>query len=169
MDPTWLIRKATGADAALINRMAQEVFPATYSSILSPEQLEYMMHWMYSPANILDQMARGHRYLLAFEGRDAVPAGYVSFNREETHLYHLQKIYVLPSFQGRGLGRTLFDTVVSAIRDEHPEPFTLELNVNRNNPSVNFYLHLGMHIARSGDFPIGNGFFMKDYIMAKDL
>lgn len=169
MDTAWLIRKATGADAALINRMAQEVFPATYSSILSPEQLDYMMQWMYSPANILDQMARGHRYFLAFEGEKALPAGYVSFNREDADLYHLQKIYALPAYQGRGLGRLLFETVVSAIRDEHPEPFTLELNVNRNNPAVNFYLHLGMHIARSGDFPIGNGFFMNDYIMAKDL
>jgi len=25
---------------------------------------------------------------------------------------------------------------------------------------------LGMHKARSGDFPIGSGYFMNDYIMA---
>lgn len=37
------IRKATFADCELINRMAKEVFPATYKEILSPEQLDYMM------------------------------------------------------------------------------------------------------------------------------
>ena len=36
--------------------MAGEVFPATYKEILSPEQLDYMMDWMYAPENIRKQM-----------------------------------------------------------------------------------------------------------------
>ena len=49
----FTIRKATTDDCGLINQMAGEVFPATYKEILSPEQLDYMMDWMYSPENIL--------------------------------------------------------------------------------------------------------------------
>lgn len=168
MDSPWIIREAGKGDAALINHMAWEVFPETYAAILSPAQMEYMMDWMYSPANILAQMDGGHRYLLAFDGKGA-EAGYVSFNREGPGLYHLQKIYVMPAFQGLGLGRVLFSEAVSAIKKDHPVPCTMELNVNRNNPAVSFYHHLGMHIARSGDFPIGNGFFMNDYIMSLDI
>ena len=48
-------------------------------------------------------------------------------------------------------------------------PARIELNVNRNNPAVTFYEHLGMHKDRSGDFPIGKGFYMNDHIMVIDL
>ena len=44
-----------------------------------------------------------------------------------------------------------------------------ELNVNRGNPALGFYRHLGMQLSRSGDFDIGGGFFMNDHIMRKEL
>ena len=44
-----------------------------------------------------------------------------------------------------------------------------ELNVNRGNPALGFYQHLGMQLSRSGDFDIGGGFFMNDHIMRKEL
>ena len=45
----------------------------------------------------------------------------------------------------------------------------IELNVNRNNPALGFYEHMGMRRDREGDFPIGGGFYMNDYIMAIDI
>ena len=45
----------------------------------------------------------------------------------------------------------------------------MELNVNRHNRAVSFYEHLGMRRLRSGDFPIGGGYFMNDYIMGMEL
>ena len=45
----------------------------------------------------------------------------------------------------------------------------MELNVNRNNKALEFYKKMGMHIAESGDFNIGGGFYMNDYIMRKKL
>ena len=50
------IRKATLEDIEMINRLAWIVFPHTYKEILSPEQMEYMMDWMYSPENLHKQM-----------------------------------------------------------------------------------------------------------------
>ena len=59
----FTIRKATVADCELIHMMAKEVFPATYKDILSPEQLDYMMDWMYAPSNVRKQMEEeGHVY-----------------------------------------------------------------------------------------------------------
>ena len=60
----FTIRKATVADCELIHTMAKEVFPATYKDILSPEQLDYMMDWMYAPSNVRKQMEEDH-YLSA--------------------------------------------------------------------------------------------------------
>ena len=52
----FTIKKATTNDIQLINEMAQIVFPVTYREILSKEQLDYMMDWMYSPKNLRKQM-----------------------------------------------------------------------------------------------------------------
>lgn len=55
-------RKASVEDCGLIREMACVAFPDTYKTILSPEQLDYMMEWMYSPENLRRQMAEGHVY-----------------------------------------------------------------------------------------------------------
>lgn len=164
----FTIRKATTADILVINKLAWETFPETYKNILTKEQTEYMMEWMYSPENLHKQMEEeGHIYYIAYE--ECEPAGYVSIQQEGEHLFHLQKIYVLPYFQKYGLGKLLFRKAMSAIKELHPAPCRMELNVNRNNPALGFYEHMGMKKVREGDFPIGNGFYMNDYIMGIEL
>lgn len=164
----FTIRKATTADIPVINKLAWEIFPETYKNILTKEQTEYMMEWMYSPENLHKQMEEeGHIYYIAYE--ECEPAGYVSIQQEGEYLFHLQKIYVLPYFQKYGLGKILFRQAMSAIKELHPAPCRMELNVNRNNPALGFYKHMGMEKVREGDFPIGNGFYMNDYIMGIEL
>ena len=158
------IRRATEADIPLIRQMAQQTFPPTYRGIITEEQIDYMMEWMYSADSIRRQMAEGHAYLLGFEGE--TPFGYASVEQQGPDLFHLQKLYVQPPHQGKGGGRFLFQSVVTYAKTLHPTPCTLELNVNRTNPALGFYRQMGMHIARQGDFPIGNGYYMNDYIMA---
>ena len=162
------IRKATLEDIEMINCLAWIVFPHTYKEILSPEQMEYMMDWMYSPENLHKQMTEdGHIYYLAFEGDE--PAGYLSIQPEGEHTYHLQKIYVLPSFQGKKLGKLLFEQAIKAIKELHPEPCQMRLNVNRQNKALTFYEKMGMKKVDEGDFHIGNGYYMNDYIMGLDI
>ena len=45
----------------------------------------------------------------------------------------------------------------------------MELNVNRNNKALQFYAHMGRRKLREGDFPIGNGYYMNDYIMGLEI
>ena len=164
----FTIRKATTADCGLIHDMASIVFPATYKEIISAEQMEFMMDWMYSHDNIRKQMEEeGHVYFIAYKGEE--PCGYVSVQPQEENIFHLQKIYVLPHFQGHHLGEKLFRTAIDYIKEIHPEPCRMELNVNRNNKALQFYEHLGMKKVREGDFHIGNGYYMNDYIMGIDI
>lgn len=167
------IRKAGADDVPIIHDLAQIAFRHTYRDILSPEQMEYMMDWMYAPENIMKQFEDGHvYYILSCSG---LPCGYVSVQEEGSdsqgvEVYHLQKIYVLPSCQGKGLGRILFNRALEHVRTEsHGAKARVELNVNRSNKAVSFYRHLGMTVLRQGDFHIGNGFYMNDYIMGLDL
>lgn len=163
------IRIATINDISLINRLAQQVFPATYRGILAPEQMDYMMDMMYSPESLTRQISEErHQYFIAYT--DGEPCGYLSIEPETESLYHLQKIYVLPRFQGKKVGRFLIEYALWYIKSFSPhKPVTVELNVNRNNRAKIFYEHMGFHIDRSGDFPIGNGYYMNDYIMTKEL
>lgn len=161
------IRTATQKDIPLIRSLATQVFPATYQEILSPEQLDYMVEWMYSEDSLRKQMDDGHTYFIA--SKDGEACGYASVEQEDINLFHLQKIYVLSSFQGHKIGQHLFNEVVSFIKEHHPAPCTMELNVNRSNKAVDFYKRMGMHIAREGDFDIGNGYYMNDYIMALNI
>lgn len=163
----FTIRKATFDDCHLISEMAEKVFPETYRDILSPEQLTYMMNWMYSIQNIKKQMEEGHTFFIAYKENE--PCGYCSIQQEGEDLFHLQKLYVLPSFQGLQCGIFLFNELIKYIKEIHPEPCSMELNVNRHNKAVSFYERMGMKKLREGDFAIGNGYYMNDYIMGIDL
>lgn len=167
------IRQATLSDIPAIRTMADVAFRHTYRDILTPQQMEYMMEWMYSEASLHEQMERlGHRfYILSVDADDV---GYVSFNIEEddnSHLvFHLQKIYLLPDHQGKGFGAQLLQHAEMRMSElAGTKSARYELNVNRSNSAVSFYEHMGLHKDREGDFPIGGGFYMNDYIMAKDL
>ena len=81
----------------------------------------------------------------------------------------MQKIYVLPRFQGIGAGAFLFRHAVEYIRSVQPAPCLMELNVNRRNPALHFYERMGMRRLREGDFPIGGGYYMNDYIMGLEI
>ena len=151
-----------------IENLAQEIFPATYATILTGEQIDYMMEWMYSKESLEKQLTEGHVYHIAH--LDNVPVGYTSVQKQEEGLWHLQKIYLKPGLQGKSVGKQMFLNAISYIRQNSQLPCTVELNVNRNNTkAIRFYEHMGMHKASQGDFPIGNGYFMNDFIMAIEV
>lgn len=162
------IRKATTADISTIQKLASEAFPHTYREILSSEQIEYMMDWMYSSESLLRQMEEErHIYFLAYHG--GIPVGYLSIQPEGDGIFHLQKLYLLPACQGMGWGRQLFFHAVGVIKALHPAPCRMLLNVNRRNEALHFYQKMGVTKVTEGDFAIGSGFYMNDFIMGLDL
>lgn len=161
-------RKAGMEDTPLIEELAQEIFRHTYREILSPEQTDYMMEWMYSQDSLKRQIGEeGHIYHIVYYGGEAV--GYFSVQQQGERLWHLQKIYLRKGMQGKSVGKQMFLKAVEYIRENSVLPATMELNVNRNNPAVAFYEKMGMHKASQGDFHIGNGYYMNDYIMAMEI
>jgi len=164
-----MIRKATLDDIPAIQAMAEVVFRQTYATMISPEQVDYMMVMMYSYQSLLTQMTSGRNVFLIEDGKGFTSFHHVGRAEDGLEVFHLDKLYVMPSQQGKGLGKMLFDAVVSEIRKTSFGQPRIELNVNRDNPAVGFYEHIGMRRVRQGDFPIGKGFFMNDYIMSIDL
>ncbi len=160
-------RKAGIDDIALIRDLAEKSFLPTYKEILSADQLDWMFDWMYSADSLRQQIEDGHVFFIAYDGDRS--CGYVSVERQGEALFHLQKIYVLPDFQGKHVGQYLVRLVFDYVKSLYSGECTVELNVNRNNKAKFFYERMGFSVARSGDFPIGNGYYMNDYIMAIKL
>lgn len=161
--------KATTDDCALINSIAAKIWAPTYSHLMSPEQLDYMFDMMYSLPNLRKAMTEGGQTFLVFrDGDEAV--GYVSYEVLADHNYYLQKIYLLPSQQGKGAGRQMLQLFLDYLRDLDPQARRLGLNVNRDNQkAIDFYLRNGFEIVSRRDHPIGNGYFMYDYILERNI
>lgn len=161
-------RKALLEDCSLIRSLASRIWEPTYGHILSKEQLDYMFEMMYSPESIRMQMEeKGHIYFLFYS--DEVPCGYISIEQPEEDLFIFQKIYLLPSMQGKRIGRYMVEHGFDYIKAIHQAPCTAMLYVNRENKALEFYKRMGFSIADTRDYPIGNGYYMNDYIMEKKL
>lgn len=159
------IKKASTSDCTLIHELASQIWGPTYHSILSEGQLNYMFEMMYSTEHIREQMSElGHLYFIVYA--DEKPAGYLSIEKISDDKYIFQKIYALPELHGRGIGRYLIEQGIAYIKSIHSGPFTIELYVNRENPAIGFYEHMGLKKIAIRDHNIGNGYFMNDYIMA---
>lgn len=167
--PTIQLRKATSSDVKTIHKLARNTWFSTYKELLSQDQMDYMFDWMYSESSLLEQIEhKGHVFFIAYEG--AKPMGYLSIEKQSETLFHLHKIYILPSAQGKGVGKRLLLHAFDYAKENTSAPTcVVELNMNRANKALSFYQKMGMHIHSEGDFDIGHGYFMNDYILQRTL
>jgi ribosomal protein S18 acetylase RimI-like enzyme len=162
----YTIRPAESIDIAAIRNLAAAVWPVAYRDILSPEQLAYMLELFYSEEALTEQMeVRGHQFFLALDEAD-VAVGFASFSVSR-EVAHLHKLYVLPQTQGSGTGAALLRHC--EIGAKQASASVMQLNVNRHNRAKAFYEHQGYDVILEEDIHIGEGFYMNDYRMAKQL
>lgn len=162
------IRTTHSADIPAIRAIAHAAWPVAYGTILSPAQLAYMLQLMYSEAALREQMeAKGHRFLIAEANGAAL--GFAGFEHgyKGQRRTRLHKLYILPGTKGTGLGAALLASVEAAARAAGDE--TIELNVNRFNPTKIWYLRRGFAVERDEVIDIGHGFVMDDHVMVKPL
>lgn len=162
-----LLRKAKEKDIEVIRDIANNTWDDTYSSILSKDQIEYMLKNMYSRGELLSQLQQGHTFLIAEENDLDLGFACFSLTDPEKHIFKLHKLYVLPSAHGKGIGKILMNEVVNTAKAIGG--VSLELNVNRNNKAAEFYKHAGFKIKETVDIAIGDGFFMNDYVMERPI
>ena len=142
-----------------------ETWPVAYTSILGKEQVDYMLQLLYNTSVLTGQMNNGHYFLLA-ENKQMI-AGFASYSHLYKNTFKLQKLYVLPAQQKTGAGRVLLQSVEKESKSLGATK--LQLSVNRRNIAKAFYERNGFAVIEEADIDIGNGYFMNDYIMEKDL
>ena len=161
------IKAACLDDLVVIQKLAYETWPSAYLDILGKDQLDYMLEKIYSLSSLEQQFSvLKHSFIIVFD--DQTPIGFASYAaHENSSIFHLNKIYVLPDQQGKNLGKLILDYVITDIKSSGAT--ALQLNVNRNNKAIQFYEKQGFQIIRKEDIDIGSGYFMNDYVMELSL
>jgi ribosomal protein S18 acetylase RimI-like enzyme len=167
MQSAVTIAAAGTAEIPLVQRLAQETWHRHYPEILSAAQIEYMLARGYAPDALL-RFVTERDAGLALALRDDEAVGFAAWYRADPAAMKLDKLYVLPQHQRAGVGRSLIGHVVERARAAGCAAVTL--NVNRHNVSaIRAYERCGFALRGRGDFPIGDGFVMEDFIMVRDL
>ncbi|MBI1838262.1 MAG: GNAT family N-acetyltransferase [Flavobacteriia bacterium] len=157
-------------DCSTISRVqsiALKTWPDTFKNILSEAQIKYMLDWMYNTETLSNQVLKGHYFvILKSNGLDLGFIGFQS-NYPENNISKIHKIYVLPEAQGLGVGKKLIEYTEDFLKNTATT--SLLLNVNRYNSATEFYKKLGFKIIKEENIDIGNGYFMEDFVMEKNI
>ena len=157
-----MIRELNSKELFIIEDLAKVIWPVSFKEMISKEQIDYMLNWMYNPKKLKENHTNGHHYLLYTEGDEAL--GFVSYEiKEKKSIIRIHKLYVHHQCQKKGIGKKLLEHVKEIGKSENMAH--LDLFVNRTNPAVEFYKITGFYVDKEIDLDIGNGYFMNDYLM----
>lgn len=180
-----IISRAGFSDRAFIRSVSERTWPSTYGHIISHEQIDFMLEWMYSDTSLANQMETGCEFYIASiqdENGQFNPVGFCSVSPEQeeeekekemeakeeekkknSKAFKLNKLYVLPAAQGSGAGKALLNKAIQVAKEAGAA--SLFLQVNKQNTAYTFYLKNGFIKEADFKFDIGNGFYMDDYVM----
>lgn len=163
-----IITQASPDQLSIVQQIAYDTWPHTFGEILSPDQINYMLKMMYD-LEVLRELTLKKNNVFLLAAADGVFGGFACYelNYKDEPVSKLHKIYVLPSMQGKNVGKALITEVERIAKEAGMEK--LSLNVNRDNKAAGFYERTGFVKTGEEDIDIGNGFFMNDAIMTKKL
>jgi diamine N-acetyltransferase len=155
------------SELVYIATLADEIWPSTFKNILSEEQIKYMLNWMYNPQHLLKQQESGHRFFLIRENNKEIGFAGVEGDFPTIGDLRIHKIYLIPEIQGKGVGKWALNQIENLAHESKMS--RIHLNVNRYNSATQFYERCGFKIIKEEDIDIGDGYFMNDFVMVKDL
>ena len=166
METLTFVPVRTPESIAKVATLAEEIWTEHYASILSAEQIRYMVDTFQSAEAIGRQLAEQHyRYYLVEAGGKTV--GYVGIQPGEGRLF-LSKLYLRRAARGRGYAHRILAFLSGFCGGAGLS--AIWLTVNRHNAdSIAVYERLGFVKTREQAADIGNGYVMDDYIMEKKI
>ena len=114
---TLVIRSADGNDLLAVLNVGHRTWPVTYEPIAGPDYVAMGLAKWWTEAATIPAIRAGRVTVAEVDG---IVVGIASVGPHEKHLI-LWKLYVLPEFQGRGIGSALVRSVVESATGVHPE------------------------------------------------
>lgn len=146
---------ASLSDIPRIRAIAERSWEEAYKSILSSEQIVYMLEMMYSDEQLERHFAASkYRYVLFRNGGGEM--GFMGFEYDyEPETTKLHRLYLLPESQGQGVGKAGLDFLKKQVARYGNRKIIL--NVNKKNKALAFYRSQGFEVYGEGIFNIGGG------------
>ena len=160
-----IIPATTNEDFKCISHLANTIWHEHYISIISLEQIEYMLAKYNSVQALENQTNLGFSFFyITFKG---IPVGYIGVKKETNFLF-LSKLYLLSNYRGKKIGKAAMQHVIKIALSYKLKK--VKLNVNRfNSNSILVYEKLGFVKVKQILTEIGSGFVMDDYEMEKAI
>jgi ribosomal protein S18 acetylase RimI-like enzyme len=146
-----LVRRLTRDDIPAVQRITWETWVDAYASFVPVEDLRAYFEDHYSTTRLADFLSEENSGGFIAEC-DGVAAGYArtSFKKEEARFY-VQSLYVLPAYQGRGLGTKLLAASEKRALDFKVNAIWLGVMV-QNVRTVEWYKRIGFSFVEEAPF-----------------
>lgn len=163
------LRKANDSELSEIAVMAERIWKIYYSEFISMEQIIYMLNKFYSINSMLDQVKHGQNFY--FIEHENQVKGFTSMSKDEEGNYFIHKLYIDPIHHASKIGSEVIVCLESLMNIDNLKGETfVTLTVNRENfKAINFYFKNGFKIDKVENFDIGEGYFMTDFVMKKQI
>lgn len=159
-----IIRDAVAADLPAVRSLLVETWHATYDGIYGWQRVAEITNALHSLENLSAQLDRdGEAFLVALVDDQIVATS--SARRERDRAALLTRLYVLPTYQGVGIGRTLLHVTLAHFPLAPVARLEVEL---QNEPAIAFYERMGFFLQRSARFD-GRDDTPNTLLMAKRL
>ncbi len=153
-----------------LRKISREIWYAHYPTIISLEQIEYMLNLMYGVGVIENEISNlGIIYDKVLKNSEIV--GYLSYGlekKDKINCLKLHKCYLLPLLHGCGYGQIMLSHVCQQAQEMKVKQVILNVN-KRNEKAIKAYSRFGFRIIADEIKDVGNGFVMDDYIMGYEL
>lgn len=157
-------QKAKAEEALEIKKLLRITWNMAYSEILSSEQIDDITSEWHKVEFLQEQIRDPKILFLVVKDGDTI-IGMCNTDTVETDVINVQRIHVLPNYQGKGIGTKTIDEVINAF----PKAKKLQLEVEeQNNPARIFYEKRGFKKIGQKTFEV-KGVKMPSFIMEKTM
>ena len=168
MPSTIALAPLQRADFVPVAALARRIWLEHYISIISKDQIEYMLGGRFTPENLARYVDANDRWLDVLRVDGAI-AGYCSHALlADPHEIKLEQLYLLPELHGLGLGKKMMVHIEAHTRELGRDTLVLQVN-KQNTKAASVYLRAGFEVREEVVVDIGSGYVMDDFIMAKQL
>ena len=153
------INKANINDLHNIAELAEVIWTEYYTPLLGSEQVRYMLDKFQSYEAMVNS---GYQYYFA---TDDIMCGYCGIQPDGDEIF-LSKLYIHKDYRGKKIARGFLDRLLT----DYPNCKKIWLTVNKHNgDTIAAYKKMGFTITDEQRADIGNGYFMDDFIMVREL
>lgn len=169
----YTIKSITTNDVEKLQEVSRETFKDTFDDYTAPDDMKRFLKEDYETSKLIKEIENPNsRFFFLMVGNEV--AGYLKINVGDAQTEHLkenalevERIYLLPSFQHKGLGNVLLDYAEDTARKEDYDYMWLgvyEKNINAQH----FYKHHGFEKVSEHTFQVGSD-PQTDWLLLKKL